>query len=84
MLLSICYPCPLGPSDFESLQPLSVEDNSAKIRLFTINDAITLEYEDSVILRFNPASPLLIPGVEGVGEFIRDTATVNIIDNDRK
>ena len=65
------------------MQPISVE-GSTDIRLFTINDEITLEYDDTVILRFTPDSPLLIPGVESEGEFIRDTATVHIIDNDSK
>ena len=54
----------------------------AEIRLFTSNDQISLEYDDTVILRFNPAHPSLIPGVESIGEFIRDTATVNILDTD--
>ena len=74
----------VGNSDFEELTPISViiyNDNpSTDIRLFTVND----EYDDRVLLRFNPASPRLIPGLEGVNECIRDTATVNIIDNDRK
>ena len=43
----------------------------AEVRLFTTNDEVTLEYDDTVILRFNPTSPLLIPGVEGEGEFCR-------------
>ena len=75
--------CPTGSTDFEHLQPIRFEI-SAEVRLFTTNDAITLEYDDTVILRFTPTSSLLIPGVEGAGEFVRDTATVNIIDNDRK
>ena len=43
-----------------------------------------MESEDRVLLRFNPASPAFIPGLEGENECVRDTATVNIIDNDRK
>ena len=43
-----------------------------------------MESEDRVLLRFNPALPALIPALEGVNECVRDTATVNIIDNDRK
>ncbi|CAI8047959.1 hypothetical protein GBAR_LOCUS26511, partial [Geodia barretti] len=68
-------------SDFENLQPIRVT-NSAEIRLFTSNDEITLEYDDRVLLRFTPDNPSLIPGLEANGEYIRDTATVNIIDND--
>ena len=56
----------------------------AEIRLFTSNDETTLEYDDSVILTFTPDNPALITGLEAQGEYVRDTATVNIIDNDSK
>lgn len=76
------------PLDFEDLQPrmftLNAENSEEEIRLFTTNDEITLEYEDSVILTFTPEIPGLIVGLENEGVFIRDTAIVNIIDNDRK
>ena len=62
--------------------PISVT-NSAEIRLFTANDEITLEFDDRVLLMFTPDNPGLIPGLEGMGEYMRDTATVHIIDNDR-
>ena len=45
---------------------------------------MSLEYDDSIILVFTPDDPELIPGLEDFGEFIRDTATVNIIDDDSK
>ena len=61
--------------------PISFE-NEAEVRLFTSNDQITLEYDDSVILTFTPDNPLLIPALEAQGEYTRDTATVHIIDND--
>ena len=61
--------------------PISVTNN-AEIRLFTANDEITLEYDDRGLLMFIPDIPGLIPGLEGAGEYIRDTATVHIIDND--
>ena len=54
------------------------------INIFTTNDEITLEYDDTVILRFTPDNPLLISGAESDREYIRDMATVNIIDNDSK
>ena len=66
------------------LQSITVDGSMANIRFFTTNDEVTLEYEDTVILRFTPDSDRLIPGVESVGQFIRDTATVTIIDNDSK
>ena len=75
-------------SDFEELRPISViidNDNpSNDVRLFPLNDVTTLEYEDRVLMRFNPGSAALIPGLAGEFECVRDTATVNIIDNDRK
>ena len=73
----------VGTSDFQRLAPIRVT-NSAEFRLFTASDEITLEYDDRVLLRFTPDNPGLIPGLEGMGENIRDTATVHIIDNDCK
>ena len=43
-----------------------------------------MEYYDYVILTFTPANPHVITGLEGEGEYIRTSAIVNIIDNDRK
>ena len=56
------------------------------IQLFSRNDDITLEYSDTVILRFiaDPGVTPLIQTLEAAGEYIRDTAIVDIIDNDRK
>ena len=45
---------------------------------------ITLEYNDTVILKFISDNILLIPEVEDTGEYIRDTATVIITDNDSR
>ena len=70
-----------GQSDFESLVQISFV-NETEIRLFTSNDQIALEYDDSIILIFTPDNPVFINGLEGLGEYIRDTAIVNIIDND--
>ena len=78
----------IGTSDFEDLTPISIivdaDDPSTDIRLFTVDDEITLEYDDRVLLRFTPTHVNLIPGLERNFEYIRDTAVVNIIDNDRK
>ena len=57
---------------------------SAEIRLFTANDEVTLEYEDRVLLNFDPILTNLIPRLEALGEYVRNTAIVNIIDNDCK
>ena len=70
-----------GESDFQSLQPINFI-NAADIRLFITNDDITLEYDDKVRLTFNPDSPDLITDTENQGMYVRDTATVNIVDND--
>ena len=72
-----------GASDFEPILPISVL-NSADIRLFTVSDRVALEYDDRILLRFTPSSPGFIPGLESVGEYLRDTATVNITDSNRK
>ena len=61
---------------------ISGDDSSTDIRLFTLNDEITLEYEDKVLLRFTPAHSGFIPSLENNYENIRDTAVVNIIDID--
>ena len=45
---------------------------------------MTLEYDDRVLLRFTPDNASLIRGLEDMGEFIRDSAMVNIIDDDCK
>ena len=54
---------------------------SAEIRLFTANDEVTLEYER---LNFDPTAADLITALESFGEYVRNTAIVNIIDNDCK
>ena len=74
---------PTVDSDFQLL-PVSSFKNEADIRLFTPSDATTLEYNDSVILTFTPSDPAVITGLEGVGEYVRTFAIVNIVDNDRK
>ena len=57
---------------------------SSEIHLFTTNDEVTLEYDDRVRLDFNPTTAGLITGLEAVGEYVRNTAFVNIIDSDCK
>ena len=72
-----------GVSDFERLQSIRVT-NSVEIRLFAAEDANSLEYDDRVLLSFAPDNTGLIVGLEANGEYIRDTATVNINDSDGK
>ena len=58
--------------------------NEADIRLFTTNDDNTLEYDDYVIMTFTPTISSFITGLEGEEEYVRTSAIVHIIDNDRK
>ena len=44
---------------------------------------VSLEYDDTVILTFTPENPLVFANISQ-GEYVRDTAVVNIIDSDRK
>ena len=74
---------PAEDSDLERMSLISVT-NTASIRLFTSNDDISLEYDDRVRLVFTPDNPALIAAVESLGQYIRTTATVNIIDSDGK
>ena len=80
--------CLIGSSDFETLKPEDViidgDYPSTNVCLFIMNDEITLEYEDRVLLRFTPTHVNLVPSLERNFEYIRDTAVVNIIDSDRK
>ena len=65
------------------MSPISISRNEPyNIRLFISNDDISLEYGDRVQLVFTPDNLALITGVEGLGQYIRTTAIVNIIDND--
>ena len=55
------------------------------ISLLTINDDITLEYDDKVKLVFKGYyRRKFMKELEKAGEFIRCVASVNIIDNDGK
>ena len=74
----------VGNTDFYRLSPVAVSRDGAEIRLFTAKDVITLEYNDRILLTYTPSNPGLIPGVEGAGEYIRNTAIGRIIDNDSK
>ena len=61
----------IGTTDFENILPIKLDDedvNSTDVRLFTTNDELTLEYDETVILKFTPDRASLIPGVERAGE----------------
>lgn len=55
-----------------------------EIQFFTTNDEVTLEYDDNVILAYVSDIMDFVEQVEGIGEFVRNTTIVNIIDNDSK
>ena len=59
-------------------------DRTGFITVSAVEDDIALEYDDKFKLQFINESPDFIDQVEGLGEYIRDTVTVNIIDSDRK
>ena len=56
--------------------------NSAVIRVFANDDRTTLELSDRILLSFTADRSLLVPQLERFGEYMRDTATVNINDDD--
>jgi hypothetical protein len=69
-------------SDFEEFSPILTHGNS-EISLLTVDDGITLEYDDSVILTYTPQTTNLTDLIASAGEFVRDNATLIITDNDR-
>lgn len=86
---------PIGDSDFDDLGEVDAyvttenqipEESRVLIRLFTTNDEITLEYDDTISLMYSPPPqlPNLVEIFENMGEFIRNIASVTIIDNDRE
>ena len=77
-------PTPLiGSSDFQQFFPIQIT-NQGVISISALDDFVTLEYDDRVLLTFTPSNPALVPGLESVGEYIRDTSIVNINDTDSK
>ena len=78
----------INATDFLQLGPIDINLNSQNgikgIHLVTMNDDITLEYDGKVVLTFAPQTAGNSTDIENVGEYIRRTATVNVIDTDRK
>ena len=72
----------VGESDFEDFPPLSAT-NGTVIHLGIIDDDIPREYGESVNLSFTPHKNDYA-ALLAQGEYVRDTATVNIMDNDGK
>ena len=72
--------------DFEPFPNISVQVVADNIVIQTIDDNITLEYNDRINLVFTLSSEEadLLQMLEAEGEYLRDTASVTIIDNDGK
>ena len=68
--------------DFESLGEVKITNESTDISLLTINDDIALESNDIVKLVFTPLHKQFMDDLEQMGEFVRTTAFVHIVDND--
>ena len=71
-----------GLDDYDDLEHFLEEDD--EIQFFARNDEVTLEYDDNVILAFVSDFDGFVTQVEDVGEFVRNTTIVHIIDNDGK
>ena len=69
-------------SDFEAIEHQTGGERS-EISLVTISDTI-VEYNETFVLRFEHSSADFESRIMSEGEFIRNIATVNIIDNDGK
>ena len=80
--LSMCYYI-IGVSDYEDFTPINASNNTV-IHFIIIDDDIPFEDDESVILTFIPNYDENFTVLESVGEFFRNVATVNIIDNDSK
>ena len=77
----------VNSTDYIPIPPMDIEIDDATeamIELFTRNDNITLEYNDTVLLLFTPKQSDLIEFYENNGEYIRESMNVHIVDNDRK
>ena len=79
--LSMCYYI-IGVSDYEDFTPINAKNNTL-IHLIIIDDDISFEFNERVIVTFIPNDEDFTV-LESVGEFVRKFTTVNIIDNDSK
>ena len=70
------------PADFEAIQQ-SIDGENSSVTLRTNDDGI-VEHNENVLLKYQNVIPLYAKFLLREGEFFRDTATVNIIDNDSK
>lgn len=73
-------------SDASDFQPINQLSTGGEIQFFTTNDEITLELDDTVLLIYEPLLSTFAAQLEDLSppEFLRNTSTVSITDNDRK
>ena len=73
----------LASQDYQHFRQVTTSESGAtSVTFVTWDDEVTLEYDESVSLIFTPENQLLLDDIEAAGEFVRHTATVNIIDTD--
>ena len=73
-------------ADYEEFSSITVQGFHDNIVIQTIDDDITLEYDDRLDLTFAlpPDRAFLTQILEAMGEYLRDTVSVTIIDNDSR
>ena len=64
--------------------PVTLVNGISEVRLDASDDDVTLEIGVTVILRLHPTAANIVDLVEQRGQFLRDTATVTVLDNDCK
>ena len=64
--------------------PVRLVGGFSDVRLDASNDDVTLEIGDTVILRLDTSIPNIVDLVEQQGQFLRENATVTLLDNDCK
>ena len=71
-------------ADYQEFPSITVELFSDNIVIQTIDDDITLEYDDRLDLTFalSPDVADLTQMLEAEGEYLRNTVSVTIVDND--
>ena len=66
----------LGPVLFHQVS----SSNAISVQLI----ALYVQSNKRITLRFIPDNPAIVSGLEGIGEYIRDTTIVNIMDVEGK
>ena len=70
-------------ADYEDIN-IQVDSLSTRISFVAVDDDTVVELNESVVLQFVHVFIPYISFLESQGEFLRDTTTVDIIDNDCK